>query len=138
MPDFPNGEICKYFVILKNVDQGKMMRIMEIEERLVVMSNLTSYTEYQVSVSACSNSSHGIFELCSEYWAGKNFTTLVVNPAKANTPLVRLVNSTTVDVEWNSDFQVRKLLNYSKFIIQRYCYSSKPCRACMVPPCWVR
>ena len=42
MPDFPNVEICKYFVILKNVDQGKMMRIMEIEERLVVMSNLTS------------------------------------------------------------------------------------------------
>ena len=25
VPDFPNGEICKYFVILKNVDQGKMV-----------------------------------------------------------------------------------------------------------------
>jgi len=105
-PSKPNGEICKYLVELSKEDMVPVSRTIETAERVLVVSNLTSYSSYQVSVAACSVSSTGVCQLCSMLWARKEFSTLVGTPGKATSPLVRLVNSSVVEVEWDLQFQL--------------------------------
>ena len=105
-PSLPNGEICKYLIKLRSVEQGEVVKTMHTGENVVMLSNLTSYTTYQVSVAACSISSLLGCELCSKHWARQNFTTLVGTPGQATMPKVKSVNSSAVEVVWDSDFQV--------------------------------
>ena len=85
---------------------GRSVKTMHTGENMVMLSNLTSYTTYQVSVAACSISSLLGCELCSKHWARQNFTTLVGTPGQATMPKVKSVNSSAVEVVWDSDFQV--------------------------------
>jgi len=103
-PTTPNGEICKYLVQLRNMEHEEVVRNMDTVSEIVKLSNLTSYTTYQVSVAACSISSLLGCELCSKHWTRQNFTTLVGTPGQATMPKVRLVNSSAVEVVWKSNF----------------------------------
>jgi len=110
-PDQPNGEICKYLVQVRNLDRDQWLERRTVqpsktEETGIVWPNLTSYTRYQVSVAACTLSPARVCDLCSKAAAKEVFTTPVGTPGQATSPVVRLLNSSVVEVEWGTEFQL--------------------------------
>ena len=49
-------------------------------------------------------------DLCNKILAKELFTTPVGTPGQAASPVVRLVNSSVVEVEWGTEFQVRNIV----------------------------
>ena len=49
-------------------------------------------------------------DLCNKILAKELFTTPVGTPGQAASPVVRLVNSSVVEVEWGTKFQVRNIV----------------------------
>jgi hypothetical protein len=63
-----------------------------------------------VAVGACTFSPVRECGLCSKIEAKELFTTPVGTPGQATSPVVRLVNSSVVEVEWGKGFQVRNIV----------------------------
>jgi len=106
-PSHTNGNICKYLVKVSKEDlNNQPVEPTEILENTIDIANLTSYTSYLVSVSACTLASSMSCVLCSNHWATHQFTTLVGTPSRPNTPSIKIVNSTAVWVEWDTNFQL--------------------------------
>jgi len=103
-PIQPNGEISKYLVHLTNIDTLDQETLETVDTDIVL--SLTSYTRYLVSVTACTHTSPRSGDLCSQYRAEHSFTTLVGTPGQPSILGVRLVNSSSVEVEWDTQFQL--------------------------------
>lgn len=106
-PIKPNGPINNYEVAYwyLNSNGVKFSKKVDVQNQTIELRDLFSYTEYNVSVRACSILSNKRKE-CGDEWVSTPLVTPIGPPGQMNQPKVVFKNTSIVQVTWNDKFQV--------------------------------